>query len=98
LCPAQVIDSKRKIVATRITHPNDKSTYAIDPYIPLRLQRLDLQAEGSSAIDWFIDDKKIASTTTPHSTSWQLTPGRHTISIASRNSDQQDAIRIQVYE
>jgi len=98
LCPDRVTDSKQDIVTTRITHPNNKSTYAIDPYIPMRLQRLDLQADGSEPIDWFIDDELLSTTTAPHSTSWQLTPGQHTISIATRERDQKHSIHIWVHE
>lgn len=98
LCPmkgvARAQDPQIKEEMIRITYPNNNSTYSVDPYVPRRLQILDLRATAEGTLNWFLDGEKLATTTAPHSVPWQITAGKHKFRIESMDNKMKDEIEI----
>lgn len=80
----------------RIIHPRDRSSYMLDHMMPRRLQTLTLEAEASVPLVWTVDGAELDRTEGAHDLTWALTPGTHTIAIATEDGVRQDAVEITV--
>jgi penicillin-binding protein 1C len=73
-----------------ITSPRDGSVFALDPDIPAQVQRIRLEGEAG---DWWLDGKRIGSGS---GLWWSPRPGRHHLSLRSRDGRVIQSLRIEV--
>ena len=83
---AQVIGAQRY----GIHSPRDGSLFAIDPDMPAHVQRISF--EGESGV-WMLDGKRVGA---GPRISWSPWPGRHALSLVSRNGQTLQAVRFEV--
>ena len=64
----------------RISSPPDGATYLIDPTLRREFQALALRAVTTTPgpVQWTVDERSLAASTSDRTTSWPLVPGRHT--------------------
>lgn len=73
--------------AVHISKPSNNDEFSIDSNIPLKQQKILLEANTPSStkeVRWYIDKQLIDTVnTSPYSTFWQLKEGEHTLQAAS---------------
>jgi len=64
----------------RIVHPNPRDRFIRDPDLPMQYQTIRFQAVAPSdvrRVDWYLDGRKLDTTSAPYHVRWPMTPGLH---------------------
>ena len=77
----------------RIIAPAPGSIIALDPDIPPAHQRLQLQAQGGTALRWRIDGRPVGQGA---ALAWLPWPGRHRVELLDAQGQMQDSVQIEV--
>ena len=77
----------------RIIAPAPGSIIALDPDIPPAHQRLQLQAQGGTALRWRIDGRPVGQGA---ALVWLPWPGRHRVELLDAQGQMQDSVQIEV--
>jgi len=77
----------------RIIAPAPGSIIALDPDIPPAHQRLQLQAQGGTALRWRIDGRPVGQGA---ALAWLPWPGRHRVELLDARGQMQDSVQIEV--
>ena len=80
-------------VPARIIAPAPGSIIALDPDIPPAHQRLQLQAQGGTALRWRIDGRPVGQGA---ALAWLPWPGRHRVELLDAQGQMQDSVQIEV--
>nr|MBP8138287.1 penicillin-binding protein 1C [Alicycliphilus sp.] len=80
-------------VPARIIAPAPGSIIALDPDIPPAHQRLQLQAQGGTALRWRIDGRPAGQGA---ALAWLPWPGRHRVELLDAQGQVQDSVQIEV--
>jgi penicillin-binding protein 1C len=83
-----------------ISFPDDGDMFKFDPILKSDYQKLLLSAvvpTGIDSIEWYLDDKFLATVTHPFSLYWALEQGDHCLEIRVPENTQADKIHIKVF-
>ena len=91
-------DSRKNQLDAKILSPTHGSVLALDPDIPPKRQRVNLQASEveasqSTQLRWLVDGKPLANGA---SAQWLPWPGRHVLQLTTADGTKLDEVRVEV--
>ncbi|MBI5574743.1 MAG: penicillin-binding protein 1C [Deltaproteobacteria bacterium] len=93
--PVRDVKSAMALLPPRITYPSEGTVVALDPDIPVELQRIFFDARGADReMSWRLDGQTLGKAGDP--ISWRPQQGTHTLEIISSDGHTADSVRFHI--